>query len=47
MGEMLDLQEEAINIGNAENKNENKTCDQYLVKPSPNNEVELIKTIKC
>ena len=47
MGEMLDLQEESINIGNAENENKNKTLDQYLIKPPPNNKIELIKTIKC
>ena len=43
MGEMLDLQEESVNISDAENENENKTIDQYLVKPLPNDEVELIK----
>ena len=39
MGEMLDLEEESVNISDAENENENKTFDQYLVKPLPNEEV--------
>ena len=43
MGEMLDLQEESVNISDAENENEKKTFDQYLVKPLPNDEVELTK----
>ena len=43
MREMLDLQEESGNISGAENENENKTFDQYLVKPVPNDELELIK----
>ena len=43
MGEMFDLQEESVNISDAGNENENKTLDQYLVKPLPNDEVELIK----
>ena len=43
MGEMLGLQEESVNISDAENQNENRTFDQYLVKPLPNDEVELIK----
>ena len=43
MKEMLDLQEESVNISDAENENENKTFDQYLVKPLSNDEVKLIK----
>ena len=43
MGEMLDLLEESVNISDAENENESKTFDQYLVKTLPNDEVELKK----
>ena len=43
MGEILDFLEELVNISDAENENENKTFDQYLIKPLPNDEVELIK----
>ena len=43
MREMLDLQEESVNISDAENENENKIFDQYLVKPPTNDELELIK----
>ena len=43
MGEMLNLLEESVNISDAENENENKTFDQYLVKTLPNDEVELKK----
>ena len=44
MGEMLDLQEELVNISDAEKENENNTFNQYLLKPLPNDEVELIKS---
>lgn len=35
MGEMLDLHGGSVNISDAKSGNENKTFDQYLVKPLP------------
>ena len=44
---MLDLEEESVNISDAENDSETKTIDQYLTKPVPNDEVKLIKSNQC